>query len=99
MLIANEEHQDTLEAVFQFLRCNSTMIANTGEFLQYGEIVYLIGVQDEQVQDLMNACKHLFADKQESEETHMRMYTMKIDRFMKNVGGMTIHDREGTKGS
>lgn len=93
MVIANEEYQTQIEEIFHYLQCSATMIASTGDFLQYGEIIYLLGIEKTKSDTLSVMCSQLFEEEQNM-INHMRIFEMSVDQFIKCGGGMKTHDRE-----
>lgn len=94
MVIANEEYQTQVEEMFRLLQCNATMIASTGDFLQYGEIIYLLGVDETQEAALIKLCENVFEEDKDLMVPRIRILTMRINRFIKSKGEVTTNDRE-----
>lgn len=99
MVIANEEYQTQVEEIFHYLQCQATMIASTGDFLQYGEIIYLLGIEEKQEEKLIQLCCDMFPEDQHQINSRICIYTMKIDGFLKCRGGLSVYDQEESDGT
>ena len=99
MIIANEEYREQMEEIADQLHCHGIQIANTGEFLQYGEIIYLIGLPKPDADQLVEHFKKAFASSQDETETHMRIYIMNMASCLQGEGGSIINACERIKGS
>ena len=53
MIIVNEEYQRLISSIFEQRGCNATIIASTGDFLQYGDTIFLSGVDDQGADELI----------------------------------------------
>lgn len=96
MVIANEEYQTQIEDIFRHLQCSATKIASTGDFLQYGEVIYLLGIDSSLIDKLRSMCAKLF-DEEQNVVNHMCIYEMRIDQFIKCGGGRNTDDRKKTE--
>lgn len=94
MVIANEEYQSQVEEIFAHLQCHATMIASTGDFLQYGEIIYLLGIEEMQKEALFQLCGKVFLEDCSLIGSRVRIYSMNINHFLKCRGGISAYDRE-----
>lgn len=54
MVIVNEEDKDELSIAFQEAGFFATIVATTGEFLQYGNTTFLVGVESAKVDEVLS---------------------------------------------
>ena len=54
MVIVNEEDKDELSAAFQEAGVFATIVATTGEFLQYGNTTFLVGVESKKIEQTLS---------------------------------------------
>ena len=53
MIMTNDEYQETFMNVFNQLNISATMVASTGQFLQYGESTFIVGLQQNEIDELI----------------------------------------------
>lgn len=91
MVIVNEEYQKRISTIFQEYECSATMIASTGDFLAYGDTIFMVGVEEEKAEQLMRVIEEEFNDKKEQEhsvfsskeheEARVRVFCLEISHF------------------
>lgn len=98
MVIVNEEYQKLISSIFEQRECNATIIASTGDFLQYGDTIFLSGVDENMADDLieeirkkMETVSRGYVDKKKSMEeqsTDVSVFCLDIVEYIKCGGKM-----------
>lgn len=50
LIIVNEEDRDEVSSALSAHNYQATMVSTSGEFLQYGNTTYLLGIDDQEIQ-------------------------------------------------
>lgn len=104
MVIVNEEYQNVVSSIFQSQNCSATIIASTGDFLQYGNIIFLLGMEEEKANQLIRALKaELGSDLDEHKQTivsqkiavqsMVTVFCIDIIQYHKILGGERCNDQ------
>lgn len=93
MVIVNEEYQKRIATIFQEYECSATVIASTGDFLSYGDTIFMVGVEEDKASFLMKMMEKEFHDTQtqdtdifsaqESAEIRGKAFCLEISQFAK----------------
>lgn len=105
MVIVNEEYQKKISDIFHHHECSATMIASTGDFLEYGETIFLLAIEETRLTSVLNDIEKemgafqlakdiTMSSTQKSSHTRLSAYCMDIHQFLKVGGGHLLHDHE-----
>lgn len=90
LIIVKEEDKDEVRSALNALGHQATMIATTGEFLQYGNTTFLLGIEESQLEHIINCLeKHTsvrFMEHTNHDSTKLHravVFVLKIDQFVK----------------
>lgn len=100
MVIVNEEYQKRVSMIFQEYECSATMIASTGDFLAYGDTIFMVGVEEEKAELLLHVIEQEFQEKQKSENpifstkdyengNRIKVFCLSISHFARANGPVT----------
>lgn len=62
MMIVAEEQETYVKDILHKEQCYVTEIGSNGEFLQYGETVFMVGVEKEKAEHIMQIFKNLASE-------------------------------------
>lgn len=110
MLIISEEYQRLITEIFAHHKCDATIISSTGDFLEYGEIIYLLGIEEKKSKIVLDEIEEVvknesrvrnIASSSDEQEEHMRIvaYNLGLTKFMKIGGGEVKHDQQVSEGA
>lgn len=77
MIIVAEEQVSFVQTLLAEEGCFVTEIGNSGEFLQYGEVIIMVGVAENKASKLLAK----FEEVKEKDEKHIRVYSMCADHI------------------
>lgn len=85
LIIAEEEYVDEIKQLLQTENYYTTEIGSNGEFLQYGEVVLMLGIKEEESDHVLKMIseygnRHLY---REDGESKIRVFSMKAKTYEK----------------
>ena len=80
MIMTSDEYQEIFMNVFNELNISATMVASTGQFLQYGESTFIVGLQQKEVDGLMKKLNESLKLEQIEEEGGVSSKCRKLKR-------------------
>ncbi len=72
MMIVAEEQETYVKDILHKEQCYITEIGSNGEFLQYGETVFMVGVEKEKAEHIMKLFKSLASET----KRHIRIFSI-----------------------
>lgn len=94
MIMTSDEYQEIFMNVFNELNISATMVASTGQFLQYGESTFIVGMQQKEVDGLMKKLNESLKLEQLEEEGRIQFKMQKIKKTVATVMMIPLHHFE-----
>lgn len=109
LVIVNEEYLKQVSKLFADNNISATIIASTGDFLQYGDTIFLLGIEEESANEVIQylkiemgedevVIKHQ-ASEQKEPNARVSIFSLSISQYIKSRGGFIHNDRGKTEGA